>query len=74
MAAAAEIEEVEGRKTKVRVSVTFSGESYRILEDLARVKKVSLAWVVRDAVDRYIDDQDQTPAPKASGRREGRRD
>ena len=41
----------------VRASVTFPGHDYRILESIARDKKVSLAWVVRDAVDRYISDQ-----------------
>jgi predicted transcriptional regulator len=27
---------------------------YRTLEDIARQKKVSLAWVVREAIDQYI--------------------
>ncbi len=41
----------------VRASITFSKESYRVLDSIARAKRVSLAWVVRDAVDRYISDQ-----------------
>lgn len=40
-----------------RVSVTFPMELYRTLEDLAKKKKVSTAWVVRDAAERYVADQ-----------------
>jgi hypothetical protein len=40
-----------------RASVSFPPEVYRVLEDLALKKKVSIAWVVRDAVERYISDQ-----------------
>jgi predicted DNA-binding protein len=37
-----------------RASITFPPELYKTLEDLAREKKVSIAWVVRDAVEHYI--------------------
>ncbi len=40
-----------------RASITFSREVYKTLEELARRKKVSIAWVVRDAAERYIADQ-----------------
>ena len=40
-----------------RVSVTFPPELYRTLEDLAKKKKVSLAWVVREAAEKYVADQ-----------------
>lgn len=40
-----------------RASITFPPEVYQTLEDLAKKKKVSIAWVVRDAVEKYIDDQ-----------------
>ncbi len=40
-----------------RTSVTFPPEIYKVLEDLARKKKVSVAWVVRDAAEKYIADQ-----------------
>jgi hypothetical protein len=30
---------------------------YRTLEDIARRKKVSLAWVVRDAAEKYVAEQ-----------------
>lgn len=41
----------------VRASISFPPDIYEVLEQLARNKKVSLAWVVRDAVERYIAEQ-----------------
>ena len=38
----------------VRASISFPAEVHRRLEELARDKKVSLAWVVRDAADKYL--------------------
>jgi predicted DNA-binding protein len=49
-----------GRKTRnaqPRASITFPPELYRTLEDLAKQNKVSIAWVVRDAVDKYVADK-----------------
>lgn len=40
-----------------RVSVSFPPELYETLEQLARKKKVSTAWVVREAAERYVADQ-----------------
>jgi predicted DNA-binding protein len=40
-----------------RTSVSFPPEVYKTLEDLAKKKKVSMGWVVREAVDKYISDQ-----------------
>ena len=40
-----------------RASVTFPPELYQTLEDLAKQKKVSLAWVVREAAEKYVADQ-----------------
>jgi metal-responsive CopG/Arc/MetJ family transcriptional regulator len=40
-----------------RASVTFPPDLYQTLEDLAKKKKVSVAWVVRDAAERYVADQ-----------------
>ena len=37
--------------------MTFPPEIYKILEDLAKRKKVSIAWVVREAVEKYVADQ-----------------
>ncbi len=37
-----------------RTSISFPPETYRNLEKLAEDRKVSVAWIVRDAVDRYL--------------------
>lgn len=38
----------------VRASISFPQEIYQSLERLATQKKVSLAWVVREAAERYV--------------------
>jgi metal-responsive CopG/Arc/MetJ family transcriptional regulator len=38
----------------VRATISFPQEIYQTLENIARQKKVSLAWVVRDAAEQYI--------------------
>jgi predicted DNA-binding protein len=40
-----------------RASVTFPPELYRALEDLAKQKKVSIAWVVRESAEKYVAEQ-----------------
>jgi len=40
-----------------RVSVSFPPELYKTLEHLAKKKKVSTAWVVREAAEKYVADQ-----------------
>lgn len=40
--------------TYVRASISFPAEMYQSLEALAKEKKVSLAWVVRDASEKYL--------------------
>ena len=40
-----------------RASVSFPPKIYGAIEDLAKQKKVSVAWVVREAVEKYIADQ-----------------
>jgi metal-responsive CopG/Arc/MetJ family transcriptional regulator len=37
-----------------RASVSFPPELYKTLEELAKKKKVSIAWVVREAAERYV--------------------
>jgi len=39
----------------VRASISFPPDLYQMLEKLAKQKKVSLAWVVRDAAEKYLD-------------------
>lgn len=41
----------------LRLSVTIPFDTYGSLERIARRKKVSLAWVVRDAAERYVSDE-----------------
>jgi predicted DNA-binding ribbon-helix-helix protein len=41
----------------LRASVSFPPELYHILEQIASRKKVSLAWVVRDAAEKYVAEQ-----------------
>ena len=44
-------------ETAVRASISFPPQVYETLEDIAREKKVSLAWVVREAAEKYIADK-----------------
>jgi predicted DNA-binding protein len=39
---------------KPRASITFPSELYERLESMAKSKKVSLAWIVREAAERYV--------------------
>jgi hypothetical protein len=56
---------VKGRKAEiiqadvnsVRATISFPPDMYRTLEEIARQKKVSLAWVVREAVEQYFTDK-----------------
>ena len=38
----------------VRASISFPEEQYEVLGQIAAENKVSLAWVVRDAIDGYL--------------------
>ena len=40
-----------------RTSVSFPPDLYETLEAIAKQKKVSVAWVVRDAAEKYVADQ-----------------
>ena len=40
-----------------RASVSFPPELYEEVARIAKEKKVSVAWVVRDAVEKYVADQ-----------------
>lgn len=52
------------RAASVRASISFPPDIYEVLEQLARQKKVSLAWVVRDAVERYVSEQEEQSGPE----------
>jgi metal-responsive CopG/Arc/MetJ family transcriptional regulator len=44
----------------IRASISFPPNLYEALEGIAKQKKVSLAWVVRDASEKYITEQKPT--------------
>ena len=41
-------------KSVERLSISISSEDKKALESVAATKKVSLAWVIRDAVEKYL--------------------
>lgn len=57
-----------GDPGSVRATISFPAEHYAELERLAHEKKVSLAWIVRDAVEKYL--ADQWPLLAAQGRKD----
>ena len=42
---------------QIRTTISFPSDLYETLEEIAGKKKVSLAWVVRDAAEGYVADQ-----------------
>lgn len=46
-----------GKPRAARASASLPPEVYSTLQDIARQKKVSVAWVIRDAAEKYIADQ-----------------
>lgn len=46
-----------GHRKTVRTTISFSADVHDVLQRIAKTRKVSLAWVVREAVDVYIDDK-----------------
>lgn len=57
MAARKESARKKRAERSLRASVSFPLELYRNLEEVARQKKVSVAWVVREAVEKYMAEQ-----------------
>ena len=51
----------------VRASISFPGGIYQNLKNLAQQKKVSLAWIVREAVERYVAEE---PSGRLGGRKQ----
>ena len=41
----------------VRATISFPSDLYETLGRIAKEKKVSLAWVVRDAAEKYVADK-----------------
>ena len=42
-------------KETIRASISFPLDDYAKLEEVANSKRVSLAWIVREAVREYLD-------------------
>jgi Arc/MetJ-type ribon-helix-helix transcriptional regulator len=43
-------------KTAHRLSVSLTAEQHRQLDEIARKNRVSVAWVIREAIDRLLKD------------------
>lgn len=41
----------------VRASSSYPRDLYEILEEISREKKVSIAWVMRDAAEKYVNER-----------------
>lgn len=54
MRAQSKRQETDGPERTVRASISFPEQQYQFLEKIAEENKVSLAWVVRDAIDSYL--------------------
>jgi predicted DNA-binding ribbon-helix-helix protein len=52
-----------------RLSVTLPADHYREMQHFAARKKVSMAWVVRDAVDQYLAAHGEPGARSGSSRK-----
>jgi metal-responsive CopG/Arc/MetJ family transcriptional regulator len=46
-----------GAPRAVRASVSLQPDLYRTLQDLANQRKVSTAWIIRDAIETYVAEQ-----------------
>jgi predicted transcriptional regulator len=44
-------------ETTIRLSISISAINHAELKEIADRKRVSLAWVVRDAVEHYLESQ-----------------
>jgi len=50
-----ELRRMKAKQTSfIRASISFTSALYEGLDDIAKQKKVSIAWVVRDAAEKYI--------------------
>jgi len=52
----------------VRASISFPPGLYETLEEIAKQKKVSLAWVVRDAAEKYVANENLASSERAPKR------
>ncbi len=50
-----------GKPRAIRVTASMPPEICETLQDIAKQKKVSVAWVIREAAEKYV--ADQLPMP-----------
>ena len=50
-------EPLKAKPKTLRASVSFPSELYDTLERIAKERRVSVAWIVRDAAEKYVGDQ-----------------
>ena len=68
----AETSAVRESSSAIRASISFPADLYETLETIAKNKKVSLAWVVRDATERYVSQETvMSPVSHSHQRRRG---
>ncbi len=46
-----------GRPQSTRATVSVPSDIYQTVQAIAKQKKVSAAWVIRDAIEKYISEQ-----------------
>lgn len=47
----------QNEASSVRATISFPSDVYATLDEIAKQKKVSLAWVVREATEKYLADK-----------------
>jgi predicted DNA-binding ribbon-helix-helix protein len=52
---------LKGSESTARTSITFAQNTYKSLEKIANLKRVSIAWVVREAVESYLTTEKNVP-------------
>jgi Ribbon-helix-helix protein, copG family len=62
-----EVAATKRRSSGTRITVTIPPQDYEVVRRLAAQKKVSASWIVRDAVEKYI--QPESPKPTEGGLR-----
>ena len=53
-------------RSKVRLSVSVPSMDYSELEIIASRQKVSVAWVIRDAIDNYLKSRENVASNRVS--------
>lgn len=59
------VQDAKVARLSLRVSVSFTPEQYEFLSRLAETKRVSTAWVVRDAVEKLVAQEGTIRASRA---------